>query len=128
MYQTAMFGKVDLNDPKTFEYLPNTEKELDVLMFKEIGYALVYMDYFPSRKGLFPKRKKKDVFVPLSEWLPRSKNRDKMVEINNCSYDQRQRIYKLIQEFATERKNNCGNLKWYKEKIFLFQDETENMC
>lgn len=116
--------KVDLDDPKLYEYLPNTEKELDNLMFCEIGKALVYMDYFPSRKGVFPKRKKKDRFVELfpEKWP------GKMFEVANTGYNQRQRIYKLIENFATERKNNYHNLQWYKERIFLFQDETENMC
>ena len=121
-YQPAFGKEVDLDDPKTYDYLPKTEKELDALMFREIGYALVYMDYFPSRKGLFPKRKRKPNMVehPYAN--------GKMVDIANTSYDQRKRVEALIQNFATERKNNYNNILWYQEQIFLFQDETENMC
>ena len=46
----------------------------------------------------------------------------------NCGYYQRQRVYKLIKNFAENRKNNYKNILWYKEQIFLLQDETENMC
>lgn len=129
--------EVDLDNPKTYKYLPKTIKELRNLMFKEIGYALVYMDYFPDRKGFFPKNKKKDKFYKLSEWYPDTKHPNKKVEVNNVGYRQRQRVYKLIKNFAeNERKHiytedkvqKAKNLMWYKEQVFLFQDEIENMC
>lgn len=41
---------------------------------------------------------------------------------------QRKRIIQLIKKFADDRHNNYQNKMWYKEQIFLFQDETENMC
>jgi hypothetical protein len=34
----------------------------------------------------------------------------------------------MIKDFADNRKNNYDNLQWYREQVFLFQDETENMC
>jgi len=41
------FGKtVDLDDPQTFDYLPNDWAELDNRMFKNIGFALVYVKHF----------------------------------------------------------------------------------
>ena len=89
--------EVDLDDPKTYSYLPQNVKELDDFMFKEIGQALVYMKHFHPE--FFPK--------------------------NNS---QRIRIEKLIKDFADNRKNNYENVLWYQEQIFLFQDETENMC
>jgi len=127
-YKPALFPEVDLDDPKTYEYLPKTHKELDALMFKEIGYALVYMDYFPDRKGLFPKRKRKEEFVKVSSFGKTFKNNKNLIDINNCSYYQRQRVYKLIDNFAKNRRNNYDNILWYQEQIFLFQDEIENMC
>lgn len=127
-YKPAFGEEVDLDDPATYDYLPKTEKELDDMMFKQIGYALVYMDYFPDRKGLFPKRRKKPEYVKMKEYYPNHPLGDQPVEINNASYNQRQRVYKLISEFAAGRRENYGNLMWLKEKIFLFQDETENMC
>jgi primase-polymerase (primpol)-like protein len=39
-------NEVDLDDENTYSHLPNTIKELDNLMFKEIGYAHCYMYYF----------------------------------------------------------------------------------
>jgi hypothetical protein len=41
---------------------------------------------------------------------------------------QRKREKVLIKNFAENRHNNHQNIMWYKEQIFLFQDETENMC
>lgn len=38
--------EVDLDDPNLYDYLPNDPKSLDDLMFKEIGYALCYMNNF----------------------------------------------------------------------------------
>lgn len=126
-YSPAYGPKVDLDDPKTYKHLPDNEKELDNIMFKEIGYALVYMDYFPERKGFFPKRKRKPEMVKLKDIFPNIKS-NKEVDKNNASYDQRQRIYKLIKNFAENRRHNCGNIMWFKEQVYLFQDETENMC
>ena len=47
---------VDLDDPKTYERLPSDTKELDKLMFSEIGITLCYMniwytDIFGKRDG-----------------------------------------------------------------------------
>lgn len=117
----SQFGEVDLDSPKTYKHLPKTLNELDNMMFKEIGQALCYMDYFPSRKGLFPTKKRKQKLVghPYS---------NRKVDVANVGYNQRQRVYKLINNFCKDRKNNFKNLIWFKEQIFLFQDETENMC
>lgn len=120
--------EVNLDNPKIYSYLPKTTKELRNLMFKEIGYAIVYMDYFPSRKGIYPKKKLKDKFAPLSDWGVKGKKGKKMCEYNNSGWNQRQRIYKLIKKFAENERANYDNVKWYKEQVFLFQDETENMC
>ena len=42
--------------------------------------------------------------------------------------NQRKRVEAMIYNFTTERHNNWKNVMWFKEKVFLFQDETENMC
>lgn len=99
-FKCAPFGdyKVDLDDPKTYKHLPKTTKELDNLMFKQIGYALCYMNNFHP-----------DVF---------KKN----------DGGQKKRVKKLIQAFCDNRSSNYENLAWYQEQVFLFQDETENMC
>ena len=88
---------VDLDDPKTYDYLPDEAKELNDLMLREIGYALSYMDYIHT-----------DIFPP--------------------NDDQRERVVKLIKAFWKSRRDNWENPMWFKEQIFLFQDETENMC
>lgn len=116
----SRFGTVDLDDPKTYDYLPNTEKELDNLMFREIGFAICYMDFFHSRQGIFNKRKKKPRMVEVKPGFS--------VDFNNTGYEQRQRVYKRIEEFCNNRRDNYHNLMWYKEQIYLFQDEIENMC
>lgn len=98
---------VDLDNPDTYTHLPDNLKELDDMMFKEIGQALVYMDYF--RREIFPKS--------ISYTKP-----------DNSGFSQRKRVNDLIKKFAEDRHNNYQNKMWYKEQIFLFQDETENMC
>jgi len=91
---------VDLDDPETYSHLPEEHDELDDLMFEEIGKAMVYMNYF------YP-----DVFNDSSSGTA-----------------QRKRIEVLIKDFAENRKHNYHRAIWYQERIFLFQDETENMC
>lgn len=136
-YKPAFGKEIDLDNPKTYSFLPKTKEELRNLMFREIGYAIVYMDFFPDRKKYFPKNKQKSKMVKMSDMFPNAKYPNKKIDINNSSYNQRQRIYKLIKYFAenenkysyTEDKNKkLKNLMWYKEQVFLFQDETENMC
>ncbi len=40
--------------------------------------------------------------------------------------NQKDRAHLLIQRFTSGRKT--GTLLWYKEMLFLFQDELENLC
>ena len=93
-FTCAMGEVVDLDDDKTYDYLPKTDKELDKLMFSEIGMALVYIKHFHP------------------DWGESQSNR----------------IDKLVESFAEERSNNYGNVIWLREQVFIFQDETENMC
>jgi hypothetical protein len=48
--------------------------------------------------------------------------------VNNSGYYQRLRVYKLIENFCNERKNKWNDVMWFKEQVFLFEDEIENMC
>lgn len=107
-------GEVDLDDLKTYEYLPDDAKQLDDLMFKEIGMALVYMDYFHPEA--FPKKKK-------FKNNPYTNKKEL-----DCGYAQRLRVYALIEKFSEERKNHYNDILWLKEQVFLFQEEIENMC
>ena len=69
--------------------------------------------------------------VKIKDMFPNSKhhkNSDREIDINNGGYYQRQRVYKLIKNFAENRRHNYGNIMWLKEQVYLFQDETENMC
>jgi len=89
---------VDLDNPETYNYLPNDGKQLDEKMFSEIGMALCYMNiWHPDIWG------KKDG-------------------------GQKKRVMKMIRNFCNERKNHYNDIMWLKEQIFLFQEETENMC
>lgn len=97
-FKTSPFGDiVDLDDSDTYNHLPDNTKQLDNLMFKEIGYALVYMNYFHKE------------------------NFDKYPS-------QKESVHKLIDFFSKNRVLNYHNILWYQEQIFLFQNETENMC
>jgi hypothetical protein len=88
--------EVDLDDPKTYEYLPKTTKELRELMFSKIGYAFCYMNFWHE------------------EWFERG--------------EQRERVENLVENFTKNERENYDNVLWYQEQIFLFEDETENMC
>lgn len=48
----------------------------------------------------------------------------------NKDWDKSQieRVEILIERYTRERKDNYGNVMWFKEMLFLFQDEMENMC
>ena len=129
-YKPVWSEEVDLDNPDTYSHLPNTYSELRNLMFRHIGYTLVYMDYFPNRKGFFPKRKRKDEFIKKSEFIADAKDGDTLIEINNVAYNQRLRVYALIKNFAEneDKHTQDENLMWLKEQVFLFEDEIENMC
>jgi len=99
-FKTSFNGSaVDLDNPQTYDYLPNNPKELDDKMFSEIGYVLCYMNNFHP------------------DWF-------------RCRRDggQRKRVMKLIENFCNERKNHYSDVLWLQEQVYLFQDETENMC
>ena len=103
-YITAFDGEeVDLDDYNIYNYLPNDIKMLDDKMFKEIGYALCYMNNFHPEF--------------FSEYAG--------IDYENS---QKNRVMKLIENFCDNRENNYNNVMWYKEQVFLFQDEIENMC
>lgn len=42
--------------------------------------------------------------------------------------EQRKRVMEMIEYFCRERQNNYGNMKWFREQVYLFHNETENMC
>ena len=95
------FGEeVDLDDPKTYEHLTDNKDELRNKMFSEIGMAYCYMNFWH-----------KDIFD----------NYDSGVK-------QKERVNDLINNFTDNERENYDNIMWYNEQIFLFQDETENMC
>lgn len=100
-FKTSFDGTVvDLDDPKTYRFLPISAKELDNMMFQEIGKVLCYMNIWH-----------KDIFG----------------KINNDG-GQKKRVNKKIKFFCKERKNHYDDILWYQEQVFLFIDETENMC
>ena len=117
-FKERPFGdsEVDLDDDLTYSHLPKTETGLDDMMFKEIGYATVYMNYFPDRKKLFPVKK------------PKTPTKTTKTHLSLSGYAQRERVEKLIKYFAENRDKHYGDVKWLREQVFLFQDEIENMC
>jgi len=115
---------VDLDDPETYKYLPDNEKDLDNMMFREIGKAICYMDYF--HPDIFGKEKQEpDSSI---KWTEEEKSKGIADQHANCGYYQRLRVYDLIKIFTEGRRHNYGNIMWFKEQVFRFQNETENMC
>lgn len=94
------FGEeeVDLDDPTTYAHLPNTTKKLRELMLSKIGYAYCYMNFW--HKDVFGKR----------------------------DGGQKKRVELLVKNFTENEMENYQNVLWYQEQVFLFQNETENMC
>lgn len=41
---------------------------------------------------------------------------------------QEERVKLLIEKYTEEWRNNITDLQWYRETLFIFQDEIENMC
>lgn len=93
-----LFGFIlDLDNDRIYSRLPQTIEELEDRMFRNIGYALWYMNH--------------EHFLHF-----------------NVDDPQRIRIYKFLNEFTEERKENRSNLRWWKEKNLIFEEEIENMC
>lgn len=114
IFKTRPFGyEVDLDDPKTYEHLPQTKDELRDKIFSIIGYALCYMDRFHPDN--YPKEK---LFFGESPSLL------------GAYYEQRMRINIMIDDFCSKPKyyDYINNIEMMKECIFMFEDETENMC
>jgi hypothetical protein len=102
------FGyEVDLDDPETYNYLPKNVEDLRNKMFEEIGYAYCYMNFF--HKDIYSKKNKSFG--------------------KNC-IKQKKRIKLLIKQFTENERENYinNNILWFQEQIYIFQDETENMC
>lgn len=99
-FKCAPYGdyEVDLDDPKTYEHLPQIVKELREKMFFEIGYSYCYMNFWHA-----------DIF-------------------NKNDGGQKTRVELLVKNFTENEKQNYNNVLWYQEQLFLFQDEIENMC
>lgn len=117
-------GMVNLDNPKTYDHLPKTIAKLNDRMLREIGYATCYMDYW--HPDVFQKRKRKP--NQKREWTEEQISQGYPDGFANSGYYQRQRVYKLIENFAKNRTENWKNILWFKEQVFLLEDEIENMC
>lgn len=99
IFKTSPFGdECDLDDPKLYSYLPDDFYELRNILFKEIGYSYWYMNYLHNYSGYLGFE------------------------------SQKERIHIMIKDFTDNYNENINNIMWIKEKIFLFQNEIENMC
>lgn len=115
---------IDLDDSEIYKHLPNTMNELNDRMLREIGYATCYMDYWHPH--IFEKEKREPEMD--KDWSEEEIANEWPDMVANSGFYQRQRVYKLIENFTKGRKDNWENLQWFKEQIFLFEDEIENMC
>ena len=99
IFKTSPFGiEADLDNPELYKYLPNDFYELRDIFFKEVGYSYWYMNYRHNYSG-------------------------------SLGFEsQKKRIDIMIKDFTENYDKNINNIMWLKEKIFLFQDEIENMC
>src|SRR5208283_2828039 len=93
---------VDLDDPDTYKYLPDVENDLDNMMFREIGKAICYMDYW--HPDIFDKEKREP--YPDIKWTQEEIEKDWPDQHANCGYYQRLRVYELIKIFTENRRTN----------------------
>lgn len=99
IFRVSPFGEeVDLDNPELYKYLPDNADELRNIFYREVGYSYIYMNYFHYNN-------EKDI------WDSQRKN----IEI-------------MIKDFSDNFKKKYNDIMWLKEKVFLFQDEIENMC
>ena len=109
-YKCSFYGDiVDLDNPKTYDYLSKDIKILREKLYKEFGQAFCYMD------GFHP-----DIFV---KTINKQSNR-----LLIAGYNQRLRVNKLLKKFIKGFYKHYNDVLWYQEQIFLLQDECENMC
>lgn len=111
---------VDLDDPSTYDYIGSDDVNvLNDIMLSRIGYSICYMDYW-----------NKNIFATEPKVPEMMEYKGRMVDINieNVGYQQRIRVNSLIEDFTKNRSKNWENPLWFKEQIFIFDDETENMC
>ena len=101
IYITSPSGaEVDLDNNETYNHLPDDYDKLERIMFEKIGYAVCFMNFFhPDWYG---------------ERCP--------------SFGQRLSVMSLMSDFCGNREKKYGDIKWIRERVFLFQDEIENMC
>jgi hypothetical protein len=95
---------VDLDDVAIYAHLPSTRDELDDRMWKNIGFALSYMDYM--NRESFPM------------------DCAQRIRVTHL-------VARFCREGHEERGD--GTLKrsdpqWLREQVFVFEDEIENMC
>lgn len=99
IYKSNPFGyELDLDNSDNFDYLPKNMDELRNIWFKEVGYSYWYMNFLH-----------KDVFDKFGD-------------------NQKLKINKYIQDYNDNFMQNFNNILWLQEKIFLLQDNIENMC
>src|SRR5687767_3048817 len=100
MFQCAIGPEVDLDDPETYKRLPQTVPGVLEKLYKEVGYARLYVlgvhDFTSSE----------------------------------CGRAQLERIAKLESEIAGFFGGRLyqQSLIFWQEKLFVFEDEIENMC
>ncbi len=122
--ETLSRQKIDLDNPETYKHLPNSMNELDGRVFYKIGYSICYMDFWHpevfNKEKIEPDMSRDWTLEEIAAGWPDA--------VANFGYYQRQRVYKLIENFTKNRHNNWGNILWFKEQVFLIEDEIENMC
>lgn len=123
-YESPYGPEVDLDNPETYNHLPQTINELNDRMLKNIGYVTCYMDYW--HPDIFLKEKGEPDFS--RDWTQEEIDFGWPDKIVNSGYYQRVRVNKLIEDFTSNRRENWQNLQWFLEQVYMFEDETENMC
>jgi len=99
LFISQMFCRdVDLDNPETYSYLPDSISVLRDMMFAHIGYYHCYINHWHK------------------DWF------------HNGNNGQKTRVEKLIENFTENESEHYYDVRWYQEQIFLFEEETENMC
>lgn len=97
-----VFGKKhDLDNPKTYDYLPSSIKKLENMILRDYGWACAY--------------------------IPRDHSTEKLNELMDRQLEQVEVFMDNYWKYRLE-KSYSKDLIWFKEQAFILENMIENLC